>query len=195
MAFGVSSELTQTITSLSLWPQMGSVDAVDTRFLRPCSPFPFSWRQGGGRHADLVYSTATPSPRTLPERQDSTCHLLDSWPHMIVGNGVPLLHVPREDQIRNEKCKQPEHGKHARQTTAWRLSVIIQTHEIYSSFPRPAPAEQAHPSPTNLIKRQSAHNQKCLKEQAINSSHMLNKWPGCRQNGSSAALRERFTLC
>lgn len=44
------------------------------------------------------------------------------------------------------------------------------------------PSEQAHPSPFDLIKRQSAHNQKCLKEQAINSSHMLNKWPGCRQN-------------
>lgn len=97
-----------------------------------------------------------------------------------------FLHVPRDDHTGKEKCKQPETQETCKRNKSLAGPPSLWKYMEYSpAFPT-SPSEQACPSPANLIKRQSAHNQKCLKEQAINSSHMLDKCPGCKRNGSSA---------
>lgn len=97
-----------------------------------------------------------------------------------------FLHVPRDDHTGKEKCKQPETQETCKTNKSLAGPPSLWKYMEYSPAFQTSPSEQACPSPANLIKRQSARNQKCLKEQAINSSHMLDKCPGCRRNGSSA---------
>lgn len=163
------------ITSLSLQPQM---EAVDTAAPSPLlCPFPCPWSKMGIR----------------------AWIRLSAWPPLLPGKfprggttrqAALFLHVPGDDHTGNEKCQQPETQETWKTKESLRGSLSLLKYTECSPAVPPRPSEQVHPSPTNLIKRESARNQKCLKEQAITGSRMVSKYPGCRRRGSSAARRE-----
>lgn len=98
----------------------------------------------------------------------------------------------------HKRSKQEQKRKTSRKTK-WKMNrkmrKLFFEYMEYLSFAQTGPFCTSCPSPSNLIKRQSGDNQKCLKVRAINSSHMLNKCPDCRRDGYSVALREPLTLC
>lgn len=86
---------------------------------------------------------------------------------------APFLHIPGDDHTGNEKCQQPETQETWKTNESLRGSLSLLEYMECSPAVLPRPSEQVRPSPTNLIKRQSARNQKCLKEQAKTGSRMV----------------------